>query len=138
MGVNNMRYIAIFFSVLFISTALFAQRMQRRQFYDTSTVTTINGTIASVDSQATPRGDFYMVRLTVRDSSGLTSVMVGPSAYLDSQEITFIEGDSIRVTGSRIGFRGQEVVIAAAVVTRGRTIKLRDDSGMPVWMGQMR
>ncbi len=125
------------FSLLFISSSLFAQGM-RRQFYDTTTVTTITGTVASVDSQATPRGDFYMVRLTVQDTSGTTAVVVGPSSYLDSQNISFDKGASIKVTGSKVNFRGNDILIAGQIIYGGKTIKLRDDSGTPVWRGQMR
>jgi DNA polymerase III alpha subunit len=134
-----MKATAILFSVLVISSTLFAQGMrQRRQFYDASTVTTISGTIASVDSQETPRGGFYMVRLTVQDTSGTTSVMVGPTSYLDSQDISFNKGDSIEVTGSKVNFRGNDIMIAGQILSAGKTIKLRDDSGKPAWSGGRR
>jgi hypothetical protein len=134
-----MKTTAILFFFLIMSSQLFAQEMgQRRQFYDSSTVTTINGTIASIDSQATPRGDFYMVRLTVKDTSGTTAVMVGPSFYLDTLNISFNKGDSIKVTGSKVNFRGNDVLIAAQIVSGGKTLKLRDDSGRPVWMRERR
>ena len=130
-----MKTIAILFSMVIMTSAVFAQgRGQRRQFYDASTVTTINGTIAIIDSQATPRRDFYMVQLSVQDTSGTTNVVVGPSSYLDSQNISFNKGDSIQVTGSKVNFRGNDVMIAAQIVTGGKTIKLRDDSGRPMWM----
>jgi DNA polymerase III alpha subunit len=134
-----MKITAILFSVLIMTGTLFAQGMgQRRQFYDPSKVTTITGTIAAVDSQETPRGGFYMVQLTVQDSSGTTPVMVAPSSYLDSQNITFNKGNSIQVTGAKMNFRGNDVFIAGQIVIGGKTIKLRDDSGRPVWRGQMR
>ena len=120
--------------MLLLTGTLFAQEMrQHRQFYDKSTVTTIKGSIVSVDSQATPRGDFYMVRLTVKDTSGSSDVTVGPSTYLDSQGISFTKGDSIEVTGSKMNFRGNDVIVAAQIVENGKTIVLRDDSGRPVW-----
>jgi len=135
----SMKPTAILFSLLIVTGSVFAQGMgQRRQFYDTTTVTTISGTIVDVDSQQTPRGNFYMVRLTVQDSTGKTSVMVGPSSYLDSQNISFNKGAAIQVTGSKVKFRDNEVLIAAQIVTGGKTIRLRDSSGMPVWMQGMR
>lgn len=134
-----MKTTAVLFSMLIVTNTLFAQGMgQRRQFYDASTVTTVIGTIASVDSQANPRGDFYMVRLTVRDTSGTTAVMVGPSSYLDGQNISFNKGDSIQVTGSKVDFHGNQAIIAGKIVSGGKTIKLRDDSGRPVWARDMR
>ncbi len=134
-----MKTAIVFLGLLVVTNTLFAQGMrQHRQFYDTSTVTTITGTIASVDSQAAPRGNFYMVRLTVQDTTSLTSVSVGPSSYLDSQGVSFNKGDSIQVTGSKVSFNGNEIVIAAKIVSSGKTTKLRDDSGQPVWARGMR
>jgi DNA/RNA endonuclease YhcR with UshA esterase domain len=134
-----MKTMAILFSVLSISGTLFAQEMrQHRQFYDSTTVKTISGKITSVDSQAAPRGDIYMVRLTVQDTSGTTSVIVGPSSYLESQGISFNKGDSIQVTGSQVSFRGNDMMIAGQIITAGKTVKLRDDSGKPVWSQGMR
>ena len=127
------------FSLLILTSSLFAQGMgQHRQFYDSTTVTKINGTIASVDSQENPRGGFFMVRLSVQDTGGTTPIMVGPSSYLDEQNISFRKGDSIQVTGSKVNFRGKDVMIAGRIVTAGKTIKLRDDSGKPVWSNGMR
>ena len=126
-------------SLLVFAGTVFAQGMgQRRQFYDPSTVKTIIGTIASVDSQTTPRGDIYMERLSVQDSSGIDSVMVGPTNYLDSQNISFSKGDSIQVTGSKVTFRDNQFLIAGQIIVKGKTITLRDDSGRPVWMKEMR
>ncbi|HUI28660.1 MAG TPA: hypothetical protein VLX91_00485 [Candidatus Acidoferrales bacterium] len=134
-----MKIAIVFLSMIAASSTLFAQGMgQRRQFYDTSTVTTVTGTIATVDSQAAPRGDSYMIRLTVKDTSGTIPVMVGPSFYINSQNISFNKGDAIQVTGSKMNFRGNDVILAAQIVTGGKTIKLRDDSGRPVWMRNMR
>jgi len=135
-----MKLSVVFFIALLLTSSAFAQGMgQRRQFYDTTTVTTITGTIAEIDSQATPRGSNYMVRLTIHDTSGITTVMVGPSSYLDDQGISFTKGDSVKVTGSKVHFNENEFVIAAQIIEGGKTIKLRDNSGRPVWFrGGMR
>ncbi len=134
-----MKSMLVIVSVLAVTSTIFAQGMgQRRQFYDTNSVITYTGTIASVDSQASPRGNNYMIRLTVKDTSGTTNVVVGPTSYLDSQSITFNKGDTVKVTGSKMTFNGNDVVISAQIVSHGKTIKLRDDTGRPVWMREMR
>ena len=135
-----MKTSAILFTTLLLISTAFSQGMgQRRSFYDTTTVTTIKGTITSVDSQETPRGNMYMVRLTVHDKTGNSNVMVGPSSYLNEQGISFAKGESVQVTGSKVQFNDNEFIIAAQIVAKGKTIKLRDDSGRPVWFnGGMR
>jgi len=137
---EKMKTSAILFTTLLLISTAFSQGMgQRRSFYDTTTVTTIKGTITSVDSQETPRGNMYMVRLTVHDKTGNSNVMVGPSSYLNEQGISFAKGESVQVTGSKVQFNDNEFIIAAQIVAKGKTIKLRDDSGRPVWFnGGMR
>ncbi len=129
-----MRTTAILFAALLFTSAVFAQGVrQHRQFYDTTSIVTISGTVASVDSVASPRGNMYNVQLTVKDTSGTSTVVVGPSSYLDQQAIAFNTGDLVQVTGSKVHFNQNDLIIAAQIVTGGKTIKLRDDSGKPVW-----
>jgi len=131
---GKMRTSTILFATLLFTGVVFAQGMgQHRQYYDTTMVTTITGTIASVDSQATPRGNNYIVRLSIHDTSGTSTVMVGPSSYLNEQGISFAKGDSVQVTGSKVHFNENEFILAAQIVVAGKTIKLRDNSGRPVW-----
>ncbi|MFZ1082717.1 MAG: hypothetical protein WAO19_12435 [Candidatus Kryptoniota bacterium] len=129
-----MRFLAILFATILFTSAVFAQHTgQHRQFYDTTSVVTISGTVASIDSVASPRGNMYSVQITVKDTSGTSTVMVGPSSYLAQQGIAFNAGDSVQVTGSKVHFNQNDLVVAAQIVIGGKTIKLRDDSGRPVW-----
>lgn len=129
-----MKKLLIVSAVMLIAASAFAQGMgQRRMFYDQSTVTTISGTIQSVDTLTGRRGNFQLIQLTVKDTSGTISVNIGPAFYLDQQKISFKVGDAVEVTGSKMHFRGTDVIMAAEVKYDGNTIKLRDDSGRPVW-----
>ncbi len=129
-----MKTLVVFSSVLMLTAAVYAQSMgQRQQFYNARTITTIVGTIASVDSVAAPRGNNYSIRLTVKDTSGTVSVIVGPSFFLDHLNISFMKDSSVEVTGSKVHFNDNDFIIAAQIKTGGKTIKLRDDSGMPLW-----
>jgi hypothetical protein len=129
-----MKTILVFSAVLLMSSSAFSQGMGRgRAFYDQSTVTTITGTIQSVDTLSGRRGNFHMIQLTVKDTSGTVSVNIGPSFYLDEQKISFRAGDTVEVTGSKVQFNGADVILAAQVKEQGKTIILRDDSGRPVW-----
>lgn len=47
-------------------------------------------------------------------------------------------GDVIEVKGSRVTVAGKQVVIAAEVKKGDALLKLRDDSGVPVWSGWRR
>ncbi len=138
-----MKKLLIVSVMMLTAAAAFAQGMgQRRTFYDQSTVTTISGTIQSVDTLSGRGGRFQLVQLTVKEKSGTIRVNVGPASYLQQQKISFKAGDAVQVTGSKMQFNGMDVMFAAKVKDGGKTIKLRDDSGRPVWMrggmGRMR
>ncbi len=129
-----MKTFLAFSVVLIVASSAFSQGMgQRRNFYDQSTVTTIKGTIQSVDTLSGHRGNFHMIELTVKDTSGTIAVNVGPTFYLDEQKISFKVGDNVVVTGSKVQFNGNDVILAAQVKDGDKTITLRDDSGRPVW-----
>jgi hypothetical protein len=131
---SGMKTILIFSAMMLFAGSAFSQGMgQRRAFYDQSTVTTITGTIQSVDTLSGRRGNFHMIQLTVKDSSGTVAVNVGPTFYLDEQKISFKAGDAVVVTGSRVQFNGTDVILAAQVKDGDKAITLRDDSGRPVW-----
>ncbi len=129
-----MKNLLVFSAVLLIAGTAFSQGMgQRRAFYDQSTVTTISGTIQSVDTLSGRSGNFHMIQLTVKDSGGTIAVNVGPTFYLDEQKIAFKAGDTVEVTGSKVQFNGTDVILAARVKDGDKAITLRDDSGRPVW-----
>ena len=129
-----MKTLLVFSAMLMMAGTAFSQgRGQGRSFYDQSTVTTISGTIQSVDTLTGRRGNIHMIQLTVKDSSGTVAVNVGPSFYLDEQKISFKVGDTVEVTGSKVQFNGTDVILAAKVKDGDNTITLRDDSGRPVW-----
>ncbi len=129
-----MKTLLVFSAVLMIAGTAFSQgRGQGRAFYDQSTVTTISGTIQSVDTLTGRSGNIHMIQLTVKDSSGTIAVNVGPSFYLDEQKISFKAGDTVEVTGSKVQFNGTDVILAAKVKDGDNTITLRDDSGRPLW-----
>jgi hypothetical protein len=46
--------------------------------------------------------------------------------------------DLVEVTGSRLTFQGKPALIAAEVRKGEEMLKLRDDSGYPVWAGWRR
>jgi len=121
-------------AILVLTGTLFAQGMgHRRQLYDASTVTTFTGVLSKVDSIATPRGNAYILRYTVKDTSGNISVVVGPTFYLDQQSVTFNAGDTVTVTGSKVQFDQGDVVMAATISSGNKILKLRDENGIPLW-----
>ncbi len=107
------------------------------RMYNLQTVETVSGEVVSVDTFS-GRGRYQGVHLTLKTDKETIAIHVGPSWYLDKQNITFAPKDTVEVTGSRVTMGGKPVIIAAEVKKGGQTLKLRDASGIPVWAGQGR
>lgn len=100
--------------------------------YDTSTVETLSGTVDEV--QRLPMGRAYSVRLHLADDAAPT-VILGPSWFLDNQDVLIPEGAEVTVTGSRVDLGGTPALIAAEVTYGEQVLRLRDEAGFPVWSG---
>jgi hypothetical protein len=72
------------------------------------------------------------LQLTIGTEDGAVDVRLGPSRFIAAQGFSFVAGDLVEVTGSRIMKSGSPVLIAREVTTRGKTLVLRDH-GTPLW-----
>jgi len=108
------------------------------RMYDPKTVETLTGDVVSV-SQITPnKGMGAGLHMNVKTDKEIISVHLGPSWYLENQDVKIEPKDKIEVKGSRITFGGKPAIIAMDVKKGEEALKLRDDSGFPVWSGWRR
>jgi hypothetical protein len=101
--------------------------------YDTTTVVTISGIIAAIDTPATSNRMPGGVHLTLKNDKETIPVQLGPSSYLETQKVKLAVNDSIDVKGSRIKFDDKPEIIAATIIRGADTLKLRNDNGIPLW-----
>jgi hypothetical protein len=110
--------------------------------YDVKTETTIRGTVESVQTVtgAGARGGRGLggTHLTVKTEKETLGVHVGPTTYLTEKGITFAQGDTLEILGSRVTIDEEPVVIARRIKKGDNTWTLRDASGRPVWSGRGR
>lgn len=118
----------------------FAQRGRRGAgpVYDPKTVETITGSVESVERVPGPKGPAGGVHLQVKTDKETLSVHLGPSWYVDKQDVKITRGDRVDVTGSRVTSAGKPVLIAAKVTKGDKVLELRDDAGVPRWSGRGR
>lgn len=110
-------------------------KSQYQRMYNAETVVSIKGVVESIE-QITPRkGMSQGIHLKVKTASETLSVHLGPSWFIERQDMTIEKGDSIEVTGSRISSNSAPAVIAAEVKKGETALKLRDEKGYPVWAG---
>ncbi|MFZ2088601.1 MAG: hypothetical protein WAU47_08505, partial [Desulfobaccales bacterium] len=81
------------------------------RMYDPKTVTTLEGTIESIDKISAGKMDLP-ARILVKMKSGQETVTVylGPEWYLEKQEAKLFPGDPIKVRGSKITLENQAVI----------------------------
>lgn len=108
------------------------------RMYDVTTVETLKGTVASVEkmtmrNRGMRRG--YGIHVMLETGTETIPVHLGPSWFLDKQDVKIQKGDKIEVLGSRITYDDKPAVVAAEVKKGSNVLKLRDDKGFPYWSG---
>ena len=108
---------------------------QYNRMYDPKSVETITGEVTSVDRITPLKGMSGGVHMNVKTDKETVSVHLGPSWYLENQDVKIEPNDKVEVRGARTTFAGKPAIIAAEVKKGDELLKLRDDSGFPVWSG---
>ena len=110
--------------------------MQGPMHWDSSAVTTIGGTILSVDTVPGMRPGMAGLHLTLRTRYDTIAARLGPTWFVAREGVTLAPGDRVEIRGARVGSGGPMTLIAERV-TRGRAaLVLRDTQGRPRWAGQ--
>lgn len=78
------------------------------------------------------------VHFTLKTEKESLTVLLGPNWFIESQGFVISSLDRVEVKGSRILLEGKSAVVAAEVKKGDRVLKLRDESGSPVWGGRGR
>ena len=129
--------------ILFVTVTLslavsmaYAQRrkgqMQGMPRYDTATEVTLRGTITTVETHMGKMG-WNGTHLVVSFDAETLTVHVGPSKYLEQQGFSFVSGEQIQVTGSRIKSEGSDFLIAREIKKGDHVLTLRNAQGIPAW-----
>jgi hypothetical protein len=107
------------------------------RMYNPKTVTTLEGTIESIEKVTAGRMDLP-ARVLIKMKSGqeIVTIYLGPEWYLEKQEAKLFPGDPIKVRGSKISLDNQAVILPNEVTKGNKVMKFWDDQGMPAWRGQ--
>jgi hypothetical protein len=108
------------------------------RLYDPKSVETISGEITSVDRITPRKGMSGGMHMNVKTDKETVAVHLGPSWYLENQDVKLEPKDKVEVKGSKITFDGKPTIIAMEIKKGDDVLKLRDDSGFPVWAGWRR
>ncbi|MBK9017726.1 MAG: DNA-binding protein [Saprospiraceae bacterium] len=104
------------------------------RLFDAKTIVELNGTIEKIEKITPEKGMSTGVHLLVKTGKTETiSVHLGPSWYLDNQELQFVVGDKISIKGSKITYQNAPAVIAMSVTRGEHVLMLREKNGAPKW-----
>ncbi len=102
--------------------------------FNAAHVASVEGTIVRIYQVPSSKVWLTSVHALVRTKQGDVSINLGPSWFLDNQELHLAMDDRVAVTGSRVKNNGVESLIAIEVRRGDETLKLRAPDGMPVWV----
>jgi hypothetical protein len=103
--------------------------------YNRQTVTTMKGVVESL-STLPPKSQApgAISTAVLKTEQGNITVYLAPLSFLEEQKISLKAGDELEVTGSKVTLGQQPALIVKDLRVGGKSITLRDDGGMPVWM----
>ena len=105
------------------------------KMFNPQTVETLTGTVVAVERIIPEAKMTYGLYLLVKTKTTTISVHLGPTWYLDNQEIQFSKGDKVTVTGSKIIYQNAPAIIAMEVTQGENVLLLRNRNGYPSWQG---
>jgi hypothetical protein len=111
---------------------------QYNRIYDPKAVETISGEVTTVDRITPAKGMSGGVHMLVKTDKETVSVHLGPSWYLENQDVKIEPKDKVEVKGSRVTFVGKPALIASEVRKGNEVLTLRDEAGFPAWMAWRR
>lgn len=141
------KYLLLFGALVFLFSACgqkerdrgYSEREQMNGFpqFNRNTVEKISGEVLSVVSVPDPQYG-SVVHILVRTNKGEIPVHLGPSWFVEGNEMQIIPGDMVEVEGSQIYIEGRVFVIASELKKDDYVLKLRDRDGNPLWVGWKR
>jgi hypothetical protein len=100
--------------------------------FNPKTVETVQGIVLEAP-EVKQGGIPEMEHLTLKTKQEKLTVVLGPNWYLARQPWKIHLLDHLDVTGSRLNLEGKPAVIAQEVKKGEQVLKLRDQSGRPLW-----
>lgn len=100
--------------------------------YDPATETKVTGTVDEFKLDP-PTGGKPVAYLIIKNGADKTRVFLCPKSFLDEMGVTFVAGDSVEVTGSKVKQDGADLILAREVIKSGDAITLRFKDGKPAW-----
>jgi len=106
-----------------------------QKMYQAKDVIILSGEVLRVEKQVPMKGMCSGIFLTVKTGSETLPVHLGPLWYIERLDYRISPGDKVEVKGARVSFNQKPTIIAAEIRDGSRVLILRDNVGIPVWLG---
>lgn len=104
--------------------------------YNPTSVQTMTGRLERVEEGAPLDGMGLGMIATVRTQErDQVRAHLGPLWYVEPSELQLSPGDEVTLRGSMVSLGDGQVMMVQSLRVGGRTIELRDESGLPAWAG---
>lgn len=100
--------------------------------YDTKTEIQFEGSVTKVRQVSS--GALLGAFLTVKTKAESIDLYLGPAEFIKLFDMQFKNGDAVEITGSKVKFDGNDLVLAREVKLGKTTLVLRDANGSPNWL----
>lgn len=105
------------------------------RMYDPKTVTTVHAEVISIQNMIPLKGMSTGVHLLVKTGTETIDIHLGPTWFIDKQDLDIRPKDKIEILGSRITYEGKPAIIAAEIIKGDEKLVLRNENGTAVWSG---
>ena len=105
------------------------------RMYDPSKAETVSGEVVSVEQVMPMKKMGAGIGLKLNTGKETLIVHLGPLWYIERQDMKIAAGDTVEIKGVKAARMGQDIFIAGEVKKGSEVLKLRDESGIPLWAG---
>lgn len=105
------------------------------QYFNKYNLQTFSAKILSIDTLTPLKDMSYGIQLKVKKDNRELIVQLGPGWYVLFQDMNLSMNNDVEIRGCEVVMEGRNVVMAVYVkqLSKGRTLYLRDDEGVPYW-----
>ena len=105
------------------------------RMYDPSKAETVSGEVVSVEQVMPMKRMGAGIAIKLNTGKETLIVHLGPMWYIERQDMKIAAGDKVEIKGVKAMRMGQDIFIAGEVKKGSEVLKLRDESGIPLWAG---
>ncbi|EAW36584.1 hypothetical protein [Lyngbya sp. PCC 8106] len=103
--------------------------------FNSNQLETVTGKVLQVDRWTNGEWEKGGVHVVLQTDNETMDLHLGPSWYIDNQDIRLEPNDQIQVTGIRVtSGDGRGMMVVSEVSKGNQVITLRDEVGFPTWM----